>query len=122
MVVETVNSKSDADLMKSLDWTYLQTPQFTFSSRKTDDDSRERPPLPDFVPSDASARFTARNGTITEADITDGYSKDLGNSESISSTLVGKKLHEIEDWQAVLLQPHSLQHQGIAQWLNTLFR
>jgi lipoate-protein ligase A len=35
--------------LKSLDWTYLQTPQFTFSSHITEDDPRERPPLPGWV-------------------------------------------------------------------------
>ena len=38
----------------SKEWTYLQTPQFTFSTRKTADDDRERPLLPDGLPSGVS--------------------------------------------------------------------
>jgi lipoate-protein ligase A len=35
---------------KSLEWTYMQTPQFTFSTNKTEDDPRARPALPNYVP------------------------------------------------------------------------
>lgn len=40
--------------LKSLEWIYQQTPQFTFSTTKTEDDPRERPPLPDTLPRDVS--------------------------------------------------------------------
>ena len=103
---------------KSKDWIYLQTPQFTFSSGMTEDDSRERPALPDYVPAAASVQFTARNGIITAADIRDGEVESSG-STNIGEALVGKKVHEIRDWQAVLSQGGS--GVGIARWLSTLF-
>lgn len=43
--------------LKSLDWTYLQTPQFTFSSRRTEEDPRERPQLPSWVSPDVCVQF-----------------------------------------------------------------
>jgi lipoate-protein ligase A len=37
--------------LRSLEWTYSQTPYFTFSSHKTESDPRDRPSLPDYLPS-----------------------------------------------------------------------
>lgn len=39
---------------QSLEWLYTQTPQFTFSTHPTQDDPRERPPLPANIPQDVS--------------------------------------------------------------------
>lgn len=38
--------KKGLEELQSLDWTYLQTPQFTFSTEATEDDDRPRPELP----------------------------------------------------------------------------
>ncbi|KAI9732682.1 MAG: Biotin/lipoate A/B protein ligase [Claussenomyces sp. TS43310] len=96
-------------------WIYLQTPQFTFSSDPTGDDPRERPAKPDYLPSSTSISFTARNGTITEAE---GVEK----SQMIDMTaLVGRKLHKIEDWNDVLQASPKDNRGGIAKWLNMLF-
>jgi lipoate-protein ligase A len=51
-----ISHGADADALQSLDWIYSQTPQFTFSSHKTADDSRDRPPLPNYLPTDVSSR------------------------------------------------------------------
>lgn len=40
--------------LESLDWTFNQTPQFTFSMTPTSDDPRARPPLPENLPRDVS--------------------------------------------------------------------
>lgn len=46
--LEANNKKLTAH--QSLDWKYIQTPQFTFSTFPTDEDPRERPPLPPSLP------------------------------------------------------------------------
>lgn len=43
----TTNQKKT---LQSLEWLYTQTPQFTFSTHPTQDDPRERPPLPANIP------------------------------------------------------------------------
>ncbi|KFY39544.1 hypothetical protein V495_05885 [Pseudogymnoascus sp. VKM F-4514 (FW-929)] len=96
--------------LRSEDWIYLQTPQFTFSSHPTEEDPRERPVRPSYVPAAASVLFTARNGAITEAEIRNG---DGEHAEG----LVGKKIHEITDWRVVL----SGRDDGVGRWLNGLF-
>ncbi|KFX97814.1 hypothetical protein O988_04671 [Pseudogymnoascus sp. VKM F-3808] len=96
--------------LRSEDWIYLQTPQFTFSSHPTEEDPRERPVRPSYVPAAASVLFTARNGAITEAEIRNG---DGERAEG----LVGKKIHEITDWRGVL----GGRDDGVGRWLNGLF-
>jgi lipoate-protein ligase A len=40
--------------LRSLEWKYTQTPQFTFSTYPIEDDPRERPPLPSSLPPSVS--------------------------------------------------------------------
>ncbi|OBT76383.1 hypothetical protein VF21_03595 [Pseudogymnoascus sp. 05NY08] len=96
--------------LKSEDWIYLQTPQFTFSSHPTEEDPRERPLRPSYVPAAASVLFTARNGAITEAEIRNGEGER-------AEGLVGRKVHEILDWRGVL----GGRDDGVGRWLNGLF-
>lgn len=89
---------------QSLEWTYLQTPQFTFSSRGTADAPVDR------LPGDHDAplvEFTARYGVVTQCNI-----QLTPESSSIGDGLVGKRLHEIADWTAMLAQPESGSHHG----------
>jgi hypothetical protein len=67
------------------------------------DDPRERPGLPAYLPADVSVNFTARNGAITET--------------NLSSDLEGSQIHSIKDWTEVL--PDSAKE--ISAWLNSLF-
>jgi lipoate-protein ligase A len=99
--------------LRSLEWTYLQTPQFTFSTHETEQDDRERPALPATVPADTRMEFTAKHGAVTEAQLTlDGEDP----SAETQQDLVGKQIHTIKDWQTVVRSA------PLAQWLNTIFK
>lgn len=94
--------------LKSREWTFLQTPQFTFSSRGDPstpaDSSKEtnarRASSIDVPATDAIIEFTARYGVITEADV-----RLTPSSPSIGDGLVGKRVHEITDWRDALTRP-----------------
>ncbi|KAK8026087.1 hypothetical protein PG990_003910 [Apiospora arundinis] len=90
--------------LKSLDWIYTQTPQFTFSTRPTEDDPRPRPPLPDYLPKDFDLSITARHGQITEA-------KGAGIE---TSALDSVYLHKVHDWRTLIGEP-------AGSWLNGVF-
>jgi lipoate-protein ligase A len=85
-------------LSQSLEWTYLQTPQFTFNSNSnaTASDHNTLPLI----------EFTARFGVITECNV-----QLTPSSPSIGEALIGKRLHEIADWRSLLPQPQSAEHQ-----------
>jgi lipoate-protein ligase A len=87
---ECTNSSS-----QSLEWTYLQTPQFAFSSHSNTTDHSV--PL---------IEFTARFGVITECNI-----QLTPASHSIGGDLIGKRLHEITNWRSLLPQPQSPEQQ-----------
>ncbi|KUI67153.1 Putative lipoate-protein ligase A [Cytospora mali] len=97
--------------LTSHDWIYNQTPQFTFSTHPTEDDPRERPPLPTSVPEDFRAIITARHGQIQEADLTglDG------------GALQGQNLNAITDWRQVLESDNSATLDSVGRWFNDLF-
>ncbi|KAM0711804.1 hypothetical protein Q7P35_001173 [Cladosporium inversicolor] len=80
---------------QSLEWTYLQTPQFTFNSHANATDLDI--PL---------IEFTARFGVITECNI-----QLTPSSPSIGGDLIGKRLHEVADWRSLLPQPQSVEQQ-----------
>ncbi|KAK7920646.1 lipoate ligase A [Apiospora marii] len=90
--------------LKSLDWIYTQTPQFTFSTRSTEDDPRPRPPLPDYLPKDFDLSITARHGQITEA-------KGAGVE---ASALDSVYLHKVDDWRTLI-------GEAAGCWLNGIF-
>ncbi|KAK8038773.1 lipoyltransferase and lipoate-protein ligase- variant 1, partial [Apiospora rasikravindrae] len=90
--------------LKSLDWIYMQTPQFTFSTRPTEDDPRPRPPLPGYLPKDFDLSITARHGQITEA---------TGTGIE-ASALDSAYLHKVSDWRPLL-------GKSAGSWLNEMF-
>ncbi|KAK8107355.1 lipoate-protein ligase A [Apiospora kogelbergensis] len=92
------------DELKSLDWIYTQTPQFTFSTRPTVDDPRPRPPLPDYLSRDLDLSITARHGQITEA-------KGAGIE---TSALDSVYLHKVDDWRTLV-------GESAGSWLNGVF-
>lgn len=49
---------------QSRDWIYNQTPLFTFSTHPSEDDPRERPPLPLDLPKDVSATMSHHTLTL----------------------------------------------------------
>lgn len=125
--------------LRSRDWIYGQTPQFTFSSHPTPSDPRPRPPIPADLPSiffpptqqpnssssdssqplPAALRIDVRQGRITEAAITPN-TKDLGDPESsamVEIGLTGLHVYRVDDWREHL----SKENAGIGRWLNELF-
>ncbi|RWA09385.1 hypothetical protein EKO27_g5728 [Xylaria grammica] len=128
--------------LRSRDWIYAQTPQFTFSSHPTADDPRPRPDLPadlpsSFFPTDpelssadlADANAPGLQMTVRHAEITDLSipSTESGNSDSIITGAVGDKslvrslkglhLHHIDDWRTHL----GSENESVGRWLNRLF-
>ncbi|KAM3072477.1 hypothetical protein ACMFMG_009277 [Clarireedia jacksonii] len=99
--------------LTSLDWIYTQTPQFTFSTQKTTEDRRNRPQLPEYLPADFTASFTARNGTIIDADM---QYRSNDKTHQLRDVLMHKRIHEI-NWK-------DLNHRypiEVAQWFGELF-
>ncbi|KAF2210025.1 hypothetical protein CERZMDRAFT_113494 [Cercospora zeae-maydis SCOH1-5] len=96
------------DELKSLDWTYLQTPQW--SLRTSDHD------VPG-VQLDLSVRYGAISGaTLQLAD----------SSHDVSDSLNGIKVHEVSDWTSVI-RPlvtqagvDAPQETSLSRWLNTM--
>jgi lipoate-protein ligase A len=52
--LEIPEVKKGVDELRSPEWIYGQTPQFTFSTVASDEDPRPRPALPDWLPEDVS--------------------------------------------------------------------
>lgn len=90
--------------LKSLEWIYTQTPQFTFSTHPTDEDPRPRPPLPDDLPPDFRAAMTVRHGQITEV-----------SGADLLAPLNSTYLHQVTDWRS------KIGNDPAGKWLNSLF-
>ncbi|KAI3330071.1 hypothetical protein F4824DRAFT_492423 [Ustulina deusta] len=90
--------------LRSRDWIYAQTPQFTFSSHPTADDPRPRPDLPADLPTDSGDP----NGGIP----TSGASKN-----NLADSLKGLHLHHIDDWRIHV----GSENESTGRWLNGLF-
>ncbi|KAI0843593.1 hypothetical protein F5Y06DRAFT_255326 [Hypoxylon sp. FL0890] len=90
--------------LKSPEWIYTQTPQFTFSTHSTDEDPRPRPPLPEEVPPDFRATMTIRHGQVTDVSET-----------SLLKSLNSTYLHHVTDWRS------RVDNESIGKWLNGLF-
>ncbi|KAH7021145.1 uncharacterized protein B0I36DRAFT_367584 [Microdochium trichocladiopsis] len=114
------------DELSSLDWIFAQTPQFTFSTHPTVEDPRPRPDSAsqlEIEDSDApfKAHMSVRHGQVTDAEISGlaGESSLLSGASSSAddktTSVVGVKLHEIQDWRSIL------GHQAVGAWFNKLF-
>jgi len=57
--------------------------------------------------------FTARFGVVTECNI-----QLTPSTPSIGENLLGKRLHEIADWETLLPQPQSAEH--MQQWREAM--
>ncbi|CZT12449.1 related to lipoyltransferase [Rhynchosporium agropyri] len=91
--------KKGVEELMSEDWTYGQTPPFEFSINESYDSALSESSKWNF-PQSFELKFSARNGVINELSI---YKKGVGNM--ITSSIKGKKLHEIRDWNLVLAAP-----------------
>ncbi|KAL9630788.1 MAG: hypothetical protein Q9164_006239 [Protoblastenia rupestris] len=112
--------------LKSLQWIYAQTPQFTLSTHAHEADERERPSLPDSFPSHASVYLKARGGAFTETRLSVSPNKDLALSEidRFDSTLKGKNVHDIGDFVPYLKECDLTEHlkvNSLGLWLNAMF-
>ncbi|CCC10928.1 hypothetical protein SMACR_04157 [Sordaria macrospora] len=135
------NIRKGMDELTSIPWIYGQTPQFTFSSRPTEDDPRERPPLDLDVQSDFNIEFTLRHGEIQTANVSglkyEGPATDKDFYDGMISKALAKgsddesavKLYEIKDWAAVLksatagqgLKVSDSSLNSLSEWLNKVF-
>ncbi|KAI1311158.1 hypothetical protein F5Y03DRAFT_382291 [Xylaria venustula] len=84
--------------LRSRDWIYAQTPQFTFSSHPTADDPRPRPDLPTDLPPSFFPASVAAPGT------------------GIGAALSGLHLHHIDDWRTHV----GNENESLGRWLNGL--
>ncbi|KAK0705622.1 hypothetical protein B0H67DRAFT_558186 [Lasiosphaeris hirsuta] len=110
--------------LKSLEWIYNQTPQFTFSTHPTEDDPRPRPPLPETIPSQFRCHLTIRHGEIQDAAIAGLDYADDADAPYVSQNLVKQHLNRIVDWREALLlaSPGQLGDIGpVGGWLNGMF-
>ncbi|ORY56100.1 uncharacterized protein BCR38DRAFT_119936 [Pseudomassariella vexata] len=90
--------------LKSPKWIYEQTPRFTFATHPTEEDPRERPDLPDYLPKDFKASLVVRHGEIVEANLS-GIS---------SSSIESVQVHEVGDWRAMI-------GDSAGRWFNGIF-
>ncbi|KAL2755328.1 hypothetical protein ACRALDRAFT_1082395 [Sodiomyces alcalophilus JCM 7366] len=103
----------------SRDWIYGQTPLFSFSTHPTEDDPRERPPLP----SDFHLSFDARQGQLSKFTFVDGSSAGHTHAD-MPSPLNGSLIYDVGDWTEAL-RPYggavNSQLETAGRWLNGLF-
>jgi lipoate-protein ligase A len=76
-----------ADNQQSLEWTYLQTPQFTISTQSDEDLGTNL---------ELSVRYGSINGATLSVGDSGTSQRDLGES------LTGHKVHEIADWEGIM--------------------
>ncbi|CAK7263761.1 hypothetical protein SEPCBS119000_000650 [Sporothrix epigloea] len=121
--------------MMTTDWLFGQTPQFSFSTKPSEEDPRERPSRPSDVPLDFELSFTARHGCLQDVVISGLPYDPTGMKDAAraaefdraaAASLHERILHEIVDWRAVLAEasPVPLDEAGaasIGRWLDEIF-
>lgn len=94
--------------LRSLDWKYIQTPKFTFSTYPIEEDPRERPPLPPSLPSSTRAFLRLQHGAVVESHISLSSDKTTASDQAtrVHAVLNGQKLHEMTfaRWSDILKQ------------------
>ncbi|OHF02334.1 lipoyltransferase [Colletotrichum orchidophilum] len=102
--------------LKSREWTYGQTPLFTFSTHPSADDTRERPRLP----GNFTLTFEARHGLIQTFSLSGLASSQ--DSSKLSESMISTQIWEVMDW-AQRLQADGLD-QGdastVGEWMNAV--
>ncbi|KAI0136955.1 hypothetical protein BJ170DRAFT_36675 [Xylariales sp. AK1849] len=91
--------------LKSDEWTYQQTPLFTFSSHPTEKDMRKRPSLPDYLPPWFQVNIEARHGEIIAGNVVGKFP---------CNALEAVHLHKVDDWRTYIGEPGG-------RWLNEMF-
>ncbi|KXT04223.1 hypothetical protein AC578_83 [Pseudocercospora eumusae] len=107
--LEDGDVKKGYDELKSMDWIYLQTPQFTISidAALTDEKSL-----------DISVRYGAINGATLDG-------SPLSEKDQAGEILLGQKIHEIKSWAEIIQRAglpfvESPRISSIAQWLEQM--
>ncbi|KAJ5647641.1 hypothetical protein N7490_004013 [Penicillium lividum] len=94
--------------LRSLEWKYTQTPQFTFSTYPIEEDPRERAPLPSYLPSSTRAFLRLKHGAIIESNISVSSDASVASDQAsrVHELLNGQNLHEmsVERWAQILRQ------------------
>ncbi|KAG9992956.1 hypothetical protein KCU78_g19137, partial [Aureobasidium melanogenum] len=108
--------KGHAEL-SSLEWTYMQTPQFTFSDLPLKPEQKEG----EIDYSDAKFRLDVRYGAVTASQL---KTKDstTQQSEHLAQLLEKKHLHEITDWEALFKEAasESAEAKEMARWVQSM--
>ncbi|KAL1882355.1 hypothetical protein VTK73DRAFT_1914 [Phialemonium thermophilum] len=114
--------------LKSPDWIFGQTPQFTFSTHHADDDSRPSPDIPLSLPRNFGAYLTVRHGQVQEASLTGlSYGHDIdppSQDRLLSDSLVGLTLYRVTDWRQTLQDASPsplLDAEAVGSWFNDMF-
>ncbi|CBF81314.1 hypothetical protein AN5732.2 [Aspergillus nidulans FGSC A4] len=99
--------KKGMDELKSLEWKYTQTPQFTFSTYPIEEDPRERPALPPSLPPSTRVFLRLKHGAIIESCISTSNDPSLAAEQAsrVHEALKGRNLHELQpsQWTEVLV-------------------
>lgn len=117
------------DELRSLDWIFAQTPQFTFSTHPTEEDPRPRPEFASQLGLEDSdepieALLTVRQGEVTEAEMNvrrdftplgTNATRTAEAKKEQATPLIGTKLHEVQDWRSLL------RNKPVGSWFNKLF-
>ncbi|KAI1357646.1 hypothetical protein F5Y08DRAFT_333723 [Xylaria arbuscula] len=97
--------------LRSRDWIYAQTPQFTFSSHPTAEDPRPRPDLP---PDLRASFFSSGSDRKSSNVVAPGMDASSSNSSDLVGSLKGLHLHRIEDWRGHV----GGENESMGRWLN----
>lgn len=93
---------------QSLDWKYLQTPQFTISTKG------------DATP-DLDLELSVRYGAINGGSLSTGHT---ASRHELPSEALGLKLHEVRSWEENFCsEVHGLssaQRDGLSEWLHKM--
>ncbi|MCJ1271009.1 Biotin/lipoate A/B protein ligase [Lobaria immixta] len=119
--------KTGIQELKSLDWIFGQTPQFTVSSHPFEEDDRERPSLQNEFPPSARVCLKVRSGMIASSKISISLNRGLAQAEAEKFGLVLKErsVQEIEMFGDVLKEANIRERGGeiaaISSWLDRIF-
>ncbi|KAL4808515.1 hypothetical protein BDV18DRAFT_100844 [Aspergillus unguis] len=98
--------KKGVDELRSLEWKYTQTPQFTFSTYPIEEDPRERPALPSALPPSTKVFLRFKHGAIIESCISTSGDPSVAAEQAsrVHEALNGRNLHEMQlsQWLEIL--------------------
>lgn len=111
--------------LRSSEWTYLQTPTFTFVCNfPSKAPGFQSWPLPEDLPPSTKVFLEVKHGSITQSHISVSSDPELAQmeAEQIGGILRGMRLHEIGDWGHLFHDLDRWTHSGglIASWLSQM--